>query len=149
MLLNRFMKVLLVLCVILLGGCTSSVHSPEYLTSVTQVPPQPVYNRIFLARPPEVLPYRKKHKSISVKENPVFQLDVSNETVESVIKTLASASRFRGYTSATIADSKVSLQAVGTIDELADALSKAANIHISVDHANRELRAIRARNGGS
>lgn len=135
-------KLFLVLALITLQGCYSSINSPEYLTATRTTAPQPVYNRVFLARPPEVLPTSKISNKGSQRVEPVYQLQASSETVENVAKQLAKACRYRSYTAASVADKKITVETLGTVDELADTIGREAGVYVSVDHANRELRVL-------
>jgi hypothetical protein len=134
-------KYLLVFLVLNFWGCTE-IRSPEYLQAARTEAPQPVYNRVFMARPPQVLPSTKNIENKGSPVDPVFQLEASDETVENVVRQLGKAARYRTYTAASVADIKISIESLGTIQELTDTISSAAGVYISVDSANRELRVL-------
>ena len=135
---------------VLLCGCaqTEAGHTPKaeretFLIASHQLPGDPVYNRVFMARPPEVMPKRGDEKVVpDASIIPVIHLDVQNSNLESVARTLADSMRYRSYTAASIANKKFSIDALGTIDELADTISNKAGVYVSVDHGNKELRVL-------
>lgn len=134
-----------VITVAVLGsGCSSSAPADkpvkQFLTTTRQLAPEPVYNRVTMARPPEVLPVREVMYEGAPRVLPVIHLDLKGVTLETVAQTLAGSARYRSYCAAAIANRKFSIDALGTIDELADSISKKANVYVSVDHVNREVR---------
>ena len=123
-------------------GCTPRYQGPEYLMSPRQSAPQPVYNRVTFARPPEVMPPRSLRFKNAPMMSPMIHLEVTDESMEATIKKLASLNHYRSYTAASIADKNISVDALGTVDEIADKISIEADVYISVDHANHEIRAL-------
>lgn len=128
-------------------GPTSSVEKPrkEFLVTTRQHAPEPVYNRVTMARVPEVLPAREVVYDNAPRVLPVIHLELKGVTLETVSQTLAGSARYRSYCAASIANKKFSIDALGTIDELADIISKKANVYVSVDHVNREVRFLPSR----
>lgn len=134
---------------LLFSGCfqASEFNADKgYLVATRRVPPEPVYNRVFLARPPEVMPAKEMEFTNAPRVLPVIHLELKAVTLETVAQTLGGSARYRSYCAASIADKKFSIDALGTIDELADIISKKADVYVSVDHANREVRFLPQRN---
>ncbi len=126
----------------LLSGCTPRYTGPEYLTSPRQIAPQPVYNRVTIARPPEVLPSRSITFKNAPKVSPMLHLEVNDVSLENAARELGSLAHYRTYTAAAVADKNISIDGLGTIDELADMISKEADVYVSVDHGNHEIRVL-------
>ncbi len=133
--------VFLLLCA---TGCStrSRQEKPvkQYVAATRQNSPAPVYNRVTMVRPPEVLPPRDINYDGAPRVLPVIHLDLKGVTLETVAQTLAGSARYRSYCAAAIANRKFTIDALGTIDELADSISKRANVYVSVDHVNKEVR---------
>lgn len=125
-------------------GCVPADKGQHYLVSERQIAPEPVYNRVMMARPPEVLPAREVNYEGSPKLLPVIHLELKNVTLETIAQTLAGSARYHSYTAASIAKKKLSIDSLGTIDELANTISNKAGIYVSVDHINREVRFLAA-----
>ena len=119
---NQF-KSIIILAMVVVSGCTPHYTGPEYLTAPRQLAADPVYNRITIARPPEVLPTRRVTFKNAPAVAPIIHLEVNDVSLESATKELGSLAHFRTYTAAAVADRTISLDAVGTIDELADSIS--------------------------
>lgn len=140
---------LLLITLCLVCGCFEASKfdgDKAYLVATRQTAPEPVYNRVFMARPPEVMPAREVEFMNAPRVLPVIHLELKAVTLETVAQTLGGSARYRSYCAASIADKKFSIDALGTIDELADIISKKADVYVSVDHANREVRFLPNRN---
>lgn len=136
------------LALLSLMGCHSTPKPlPEKSFSVAykKFAPEAVYNRIRYAHLPEVIPnggsYSAKHNSETEAPMlmPVASLELKDATLEEASKALAQFSDYRSYCSSLIADRKISLVRVGTLDELAQAISDLAHIKVVVDHNNRSI----------
>ena len=124
---------------------TPDKERKHFGVAVRQLPPEPVYNRLMLAYLPSPLPPRNISQSKSnltsmSRLSPIFQFDMKNSSLEQTARVLASLARYTSYTSSVIADRKLNLTALGTIDELGETISRKAGINVIVDHANREVR---------
>jgi len=108
--------------------------------AVRQLAPEPVYNRLRLVYLPEPMPSRNIQSASYARIAPVFQFEMKGASLEQVARVLASLARYTSYTSSVIADKKITVVAVGTIDELAQVVSEKAGINVMVDHENREVR---------
>lgn len=111
-----------------------------YGVAVRQLPPQPVYNRLRLVYLPEPLPGKDLQVASYNKILPVFEFEIGDGTIEEASRVLAETARYTSYCSSVIADRKFSFVGLGTIDELAAAISQKAAINVVVDHVNREVR---------
>lgn len=128
-------------------GCSSS-DSPEwkpdrertgYIPAYRKHAPQPVYNRLTWVRPPSVMPARNV-TSAAPEILPVFHLDLKNASMDEAAQILAATARFSSYCSSTIADRKITINRLGTIDELAEEISSAAGITVQVDRESQTVR---------
>lgn len=133
---------------LLSSGCGPSLKewSPErtqvgFAPVYHQVPPQPVYNRLRWVNPPSVLPARQEVASNSTPLIiPVFHLDLKNATMEEAAQVLGATARFDSYCSSSIADRKISINRLGTIDELAEEIENSAGITVQVDRESQTVR---------
>jgi len=104
-----------------------------------QVPPQPVYNRLRWVHLPEVLPVSSLSSSAPA-ILPVFHLVLKNATLEDAAHTLAAMTRFDSYCSSSLADRKITIDRLGTLDELAAEIAVAAGITVQIDRASETVR---------
>lgn len=111
-----------------------------FSVAVRQLPPEPVYNRLAVAYLPEPLPSRSIVPASHTRLSPIFQFEMKNATLEQTARILANMSRYTSYCSSVIANRKINIIAVGTIDEIAEFIAAKAGINVSIDHANREVR---------
>jgi len=58
---------------------------------------------------------------------------------------LAAISRYSSYTAPSIALEKISVDNLGTIDELAQIIGSKAHVQVIVDHPNKEVRFLATR----
>jgi sulfite reductase beta subunit-like hemoprotein len=70
----------------------------------------------------------------------VFQLNLKNVSMEEAARVLAATSRYQSYTDPSIAKQKITIENLGTIDELARLIERKAQVQVVVDHAGREVR---------
>ena len=121
-----------------------------FMPSVRTAAPEPVYSRTRWVRPPEVLPQRdlpdgqSSQLADSPSIRPVFQLTLSNATLEETARVLAATARYSSYTAPSIAKDKISVKNLGTLDELARIIESKARVQVVVDHQNREVRFLAA-----
>lgn len=139
---------LLATAAMLLSGCgpTAKEWQPEkdtqkvYSVAANQLAPEPVYNRQRWVYLPEPLPSRELPDSDAPEIRPVFHMQLKNTKLEEVARLLAATARYNSYCNSSIADKKISIDTLGTIDELAEAISTKANIHVTVDHNDKQVR---------
>jgi hypothetical protein len=121
---------------------TSELHMPSLKT----LAPPPTYSRTRWVRPPEVLPQRdlpgreifKLEGAPSLR--PIFSLSLHKTPLEETARILAATARYSSYTAPSIASQKISVQSIGTIDELGEKVAEIAGIHVVVDHEHKEVR---------
>jgi hypothetical protein len=53
---------------------------------------------------------------------------------------LAATARYSSYTASSIADENITIESIGTIDELGIEIGILAGIHVVVDHKHKEVR---------
>ena len=151
---KRFLK-FIIISLILAGFAACSSKAPInpnkerkfFGVAVRKLPPEPVYNRLMTAYLPEPLPARTLKRASYSRISPVFQFEMKDATLEETARVLASMARYTSYTSSVIANRKINLVSVGTIDEVASVISSKAGISVKVDHANKEVRFLA--NGGN
>lgn len=142
----------LAISVLAAAGC-SQKHAPldteVRVNSVAprQLPLEPVYNRLRWVALPEVHPLTRVGTDRLFGEDrprllPVVHYTVSREPLCEAALILASTARYTSYCSSLVSDKVVSLDQLGTIDELALALSNRSGANIIVDHVNREVRVL-------
>ncbi len=139
-----------------LVGCSGGVkpYDPKssqgrtlFLPSMRAVGPEPVYSRTHWFQLPEVLPQRERPGSsdsdlakAGPPLRPIFQLSLKNAPLEEAARVLAATSRYSSYTDPSIAKQKITIENLGTIDELAALISRKAQIQVIVDHSAKEVR---------
>ncbi len=118
-----------------------------FMPSVRSTAPEPVYARTRWVHAPEVVPQRDRSGDVdrgSLRETPtlrsVFQLSLKNTTLEETARVLAATARYSSYTAPSIASEKISVDNLGTIDELAAIIESKAQIQVIIDHQNKEVR---------
>ncbi|MBN8547978.1 MAG: hypothetical protein J0M12_01545 [Deltaproteobacteria bacterium] len=128
------------------AGCSSTTkewkpdqEKKAFAPIYHQVPPQPVYNRLRYVNLPSTMP--PAEITTNAKEIlPVFHLDLKNATMEEAARALAATARFDSYCSSLIAERRISINRLGTIDELADEIETSADITVQVDRENHTVR---------
>jgi hypothetical protein len=74
----------------------------------------------------------------------VFQLSLKDATLEETARVLAATARYSSYTAPSIAEQKISIRNIGTIDELGRIIENKAQVQVVVDHENKEVRFLAA-----
>lgn len=127
-------------------GCSSEVplgieKSPEvYAIQTRRLPPEPVYNRVIWAHPPDLVPERNIAESSAGAIVPVVTMNLKNATLEDASRSLAAIAQYASYCSSALAKQKITFNQLGTLDELAEAISRQAGIRVVVDHEGRSVR---------
>lgn len=104
-----------------------------------QIAPPPTYNRLTWANL-DSMPSRDLPSTAAPLLTPVIQFEVRNTKLEDAAKMLAATSQYSSYCASTIATQKITLNRLGTIDELGEAIGKQAGIKVVVDHEGRSVR---------
>ena len=133
-----------ILLVLVVSGCSqhSAPTSERKLfgISVRKHEPQPVYKRTRLAYLPAPIPVARTYNSTAPLILPVIHFELADASLEEAAKVLGQTARYSSYCASTIAEKRISITALGTVDELAQAIAKSAKIETVVDHHNREIR---------
>ncbi len=130
-----------------LCGCSTNVvplKNPErktFTVSYRHTAPQPVYSRVRWVYLPDVVPMKDGFAlSKSAPIDPVVSLQLKNTSLPEAMMSLANIVRYRAECPSQLESVKVSLNAVGTIEELAQQIAKQAGEEIVVDHVSRVVR---------
>lgn len=117
-----------------------------YTPRLTTTAPPPTYAKTRWVRPPEVLPQRdlpgRTQQSIQRAPSlrPIFSLSLKDVPLKEAARVLAATARYSSYTASSIADENITIESIGTIDELGDKIGILAGIHVVVDHKHKEVR---------
>lgn len=138
------------LALIILTACGPAVKEWEPSKAKTrvssvafrQLPPEPVYNTVRWVHLPEPLPSRELPLSDAPQIRPVFHMQLKNVTLEEAAHLLAASVRYGSYCASSIAKKRVSINALGTTDELAAQIASQARVDIYVDHVNQQVRVL-------
>ena len=135
-----------VLLCLILTGCWPMGKSWEpgdkkkvYGAAHQQLAPQPVYNRLRNVELPYVMPPQNV-ETAGEKYFPVVHLELKNARLEEAAAALADLARYHSYCSGSIADRRISVNTLGTLDELAAEIETKSKIKVVVDHDNRAIR---------
>ena len=149
----RFLFTAQTLALLALVGCSSSSSiDPEkdrapqvFRVATRRLPPEPTYSRLRWANM-SPLPSRDLVGSTERASNSVplmatvMQFEARDTTLEDAAKMLATSAQYSSYCASTIAAQKITLNRLGTIDELGEAISLQAGIKVVVDHEGRSVR---------
>lgn len=108
--------------------------------SVRRHAPQPVYKRTRLVHLPAPIPENIASNSSAPLILPVIHFEIVDASLEDAAKILGQSARYSIYCASTVADKRITLTALGTVDELADQIGKIAKVETIVDHHNHEVR---------
>jgi hypothetical protein len=117
-----------------------------YDTKLRKLPPPPTYSKTRWVRPPEILPERdlpgreRKEVRRAPSVRPIYSLSLEKVSLTEAARVLAATARYSSYTASSISKEKITIQSIGTIDELADQIAAIAGIHVVVDHEHKEVR---------
>lgn len=111
-----------------------------FRVATRQLPPEPVYNRVRWVRPPQVNPVRRTSGKRSPLILPVVHYAVDQMPACEALLILAATSRYRTYCASHVESKSVTLDMLGTIDEISQELSSKFAINVVVDHQNQEVR---------
>lgn len=132
----------------LLMGCSTTdvpqwqppKETRTFSVASRQLAPEPTYSRLRWVRPPEVIPSERKAEAEVPAIVPVMQLEIKDASLEEVARLLASTAQYSSYCSSLVAKQKVTLNRLGTIDELGKEIEKIAQIRVIIDHGSRQIR---------
>lgn len=128
-------------------ACSSSTvipatqSKPTYSIATTQAPLEPAFSMTRWVRPPQVLPERRLPvQPAKAYISPVIHYKVKEVSLKEAALILAATTRYRSFCSSSIAEAPITLDTLGTIDEIASEISLLADIQVIVDHSNKEVR---------
>jgi hypothetical protein len=127
---------------------TSKNDRTLFMPSFRTAAPEPVYSRTRWVHLPEVIPDRNIPGDENVDREPgagpalrpVFHLALKDTSLEETARVLAAMARYSSFTTPSIASRKISIENLGTIDELGQIIERKAQIQVVVDHDNKEVR---------
>jgi hypothetical protein len=134
----------------LLSACSSGQYRPiERKKTRTdkiafrQIPPEPTYNRLGWSATEE-MPSKEYARDDSQRPvvSPIIQFEAKQKTLDEIALMLGAASRYRTFVASSISKRRVSLQMLGTLDEISEALERQSGAKIVVDHVLREIRVL-------
>jgi hypothetical protein len=120
-----------------------------FMPSVRTAAPEPVYARTRWVLPPEVLPVRELPQNDDIPSEtpslrPVYHLKLKGSSLEETGRVLGAMARYSSYVAPSIAKNKISIENIGTLDELARIIEREGKVKVVVDHENREVRLLSA-----
>ena len=127
-------------------GAGSSLDRHVHIFAVRQFPLPPTYNRIRTVHLASPLPSRDNHPVSNKIITPVFQFEAEDSTFEEVALILANTAKYSSYCDPSIANKKVSIITLGTIDEIASEIEKETNVIVEIDHQNKEVKFLGSKN---
>ena len=131
------------------SGCSAltSHQDPEvekpievYQVANRQLPPKQVYNRLRWVHLPQPLPEKVGAVPTESYILPIVQLELEDATLQEAVDALAATTSYQSYCENRIANKKITIKALGTIDELVEKISKEAGILAEVDHDTQSIR---------
>ena len=142
---NRYLFRSALLAVSLLSGCggISAYHPPkerDYRVTYRRFAPDSVYNRLKWVQLPAPVPSEKTAQGDLPYIFPIIEFSVKNESLEEAIGVLAASAGYQAYTESSIAGKKLSLEMLGTMDEVALRIAERADVKIVVDHDGKVIR---------
>lgn len=142
-----FLRAALLVGCTVLTSCSSGTNvAPkkevrrDWFYPTRQRAPEEVYNRLREVRPPEPVPEPPRSIEKAPRLFPVVQVNIKDAKLSEVARILAQSYRYGHYCSPLIAQQRITVRAIGTLDELADHVAQTGSVRVSVDHENREVR---------
>ena len=131
-----------------LSACSSELTQWEpdkkrpvvYSVSFRQTAPQSTYKRTKWVNFPDLLPDRMLPDRGEAVIQPIFHLTLKNSSLEEAALVLASTERYTSSCNSSKCSNKVTVDALGTIEELASELTKKSGVLFQVDHGARAVR---------
>jgi len=137
---------------VVIAGCSSVMPNERandnnalvHRVAFSQLPLEPVYNRIKKVYLPAVMPSQipVDQKQVSAPLQQIYDLNLKNVSMEKAAAAIAAVGGYDHYTASSIAEQMVTFKALGSIDELALGLGQATNTHVVVDHTHRQVRIV-------
>jgi hypothetical protein len=134
------------LIALIVVGCSSDGKlDPDrtlevYNVSFRQTAPQPTYKRTTWVLSPENIPAPEAPFSSGPAIFPVYTLNIKNSSIRELMQLLSETSRYASFCEGKQCNSRISINAVGTVEELAQEITKRSNVNLIVDHDAHEIR---------
>jgi hypothetical protein len=120
---------------------TGVAKEKTFTIATRQLPPEKPYSMTRWVRPPQVLPPRTAPvRASSSYISPVVHYKVKDISLKEAALVLAATTRYRSYCSSLISDQRLTLDSLGTLDELAEEIETLAGIDVIIDHDNKEVK---------
>jgi len=142
---NSFTMISLSAMALFLVACSDSGNVNRkvpvtYKMATRQLPPQPVYSATRFVRPPEMNPSRDPEASNADVVIPIFNFSIQNRTLSETILVLAATVRYSSFCDKSIANRRLTLTTIGTVDEIAKEIQEKVKIKIEIDHQKKQVR---------
>lgn len=128
-------------------ACSSSVEvSPAkrvYQIAEQQLPHEATYSRLRWVHLPATQPpatLQRASDSVRPRLLPIVHLTIENKSLCDAASALASLMRYTSYCSSQLREETTSIEALGTIYELAERIADNHTVKIVIDEENREIR---------
>ena len=136
------------LLTLVVAGCSSTavnnktIERKTYTVAYRPYAPEPVYNRLRWVYSPDHLPSKDiaTPKSDKGSMAPVVHYRVKNAPLPEAIMILADVLRYSGECPDSLASVRVTLNTLGTADELASEISRVSGEQVVIDHRERVVR---------
>ncbi|MCI5066187.1 hypothetical protein MRY87_10720 [bacterium] len=134
---------------ILLGGCSSThpveVEKKVYRVADRQLPPDLTYSRLRWVHLPETHPSRDLRSAgladpSRPKLLPVVHFSLEDQPLCTAATVLAGLNRYSTYCSSLLREETITINTLGTFEELAREIEATAGVKVTIDHENREVR---------
>ena len=116
----------------------SKAHA--YIISYRQTPPQRVYNRLRWVNSPDLLPSKELPESAAQRIEPVYHVQLKSTPVDEAALIIAGTARYTSRCSSSDCKQKVSINSLGTTEELAEELARQSGMRVVVDDTKGEIR---------
>ena len=143
---TTLIKLIFLLSIFSLLACstnsTNDVKQPEvYRLATRQLPPEPVYNRVRWVLPTQVSVDRNVDAKASTPLiMPIVHYVVAEVSMEEAAIVLAGTARYRSYVQSSISERVMSIDTLGTIEEIADKIEENEGIKVHIDHRTKTVR---------
>lgn len=131
-----------------LNACSTKKQeeSAVFTHTTKQFAPEPTYNRLRWVQLPTVIPAAPKDLTDATPSSdaplilPVIHLELYDASLKEAAQLIADSSSYNSYCSSDITDQKITINTLGTLNELLQEVEKTANIDAVVDHKTRTIR---------
>ena len=115
-------------------------RDPFFRTVTRQLAPEPSYNRLRWGHLPSPIPVSAEQDPSAPLILPVVHFEITKGTLREAAAMLAATTKYGSYTSSSVEGRRISLNMLGTVDEIASEISRKTGISAVIDHNNRQVR---------